>query len=408
MEVKNNMKVEQVYELVNKTTQEILGDKAPTVGGDNLTKLVDVGKELFDNTDVENYMGILVDHIGRMIFVNRPYSGRAPSVRMDDWEFGSIMEKIDAGIPEAKENKSWKLVDGTTYNQDIFNKPKDVKVKFFNDRVTFDIEMSFVDRQIKSAFSNVNQLNAFFSMIYTKIETSMIIKLDSLIMATINNFIANVYLNGTSAQKINIAQGYTETSLSALFKNPNFIRDAAYHIKLASDHMTNISKLFNIGKRVRHTEKSRQKIILLSDFAAGADIYLQSDTFHNELTKLPNADRVSFWQYSGDNFSIDEISAIDVIPNTPNGAGSEVKINGILSVIFDREALGVNNFNRRTTSHYNAAAEFLNMWYKMDAQYFNDFDENFILIYAELPKKARNVDENKVDENKVDKNKVGS
>lgn len=380
------MKVEQVYNLVNNTTKEILGENAPTVGGDSLVNVIDVGKSLFDATSVENYMGVLVDHIGRMIFVDRPYAGRAPSVRMDEWEFGSIMEKVDAGIPEAKENKSWSLVDGQTYNQDVFTKPKDVKVKFFNDRVTFDVEMSFVDKQIKSAFSNVTQLNAFFSMIYTKIETSMTIKLDSLIMATINNFIANVYTSGNAAQKINLAADYAGAeSLDALIKNPQFIRNAAYQIKLASDHISNISTVFNIGKRVRHTPKDRQKIVMLSDFAAAADIYLQSDTFHNELTKLPNSDRVSFWQYSGNSFAIDDISAIDVIPNTPSGAGTEVKIKGIIACIFDHDALGVNNLDRRVTAHYNSAAEFLNQWYKMDAQYFNDFDENFVLLYAEIP-----------------------
>lgn len=378
------MKVEQVYEIVNALAQEALGADTPTVGGDDISKVIDVGRTVFESMPMDNYVKKLVDHIGKMIFVNRPYSGRAPSVRMDGWEFGSILQKVDAGLPEAEMNPSWQLANGQEYKQDIFVAPTDVTVTFWNDRVTFQIHMSFVEDQIKSAFDNINQMNAFFSMIFTKIETAMVIRLDQLIMSTINNFIANVYANGNTAQKINLGEGYTiGTKLSDAIKSPEFIRNAAYRIKLTSDHLTNASQVFNIGKRVRHTPKDMQKIILLDAIGASADIYLQSDTFHNELTKLPNADRVSYWQYSGENYDIEDTSAIDVIPATKAGAGAEVKISGVIGTIFDREALGVNNFNRRTTTHYNGAAEFVNMWFKMDAQYFNDFNENFVLIYFE-------------------------
>lgn len=380
------MKVAQVAEIVNNLTAEILGEGAPTAA-DDLSNVVDIGKAIFDATSVDNYVHKLVDHIGRVVFVNRPYSGRAPSVRMEGWEYGSVLEKIDADIPEAKANQSWNLVDGQNYAQDTFNSPKGITVTFWNDRVTFDIEMSFTDMQVKSAFSNGAQLNAFFSMIYTKIDMSMTIKLDSLIMATINNFIANVYTKG-GAQSVNLLAKYKEvnptstvTAATAMY-DLDFIKFAAYQFKLYSRRLTNASKVFNMENRVRHTPVDLQKIIMLDSFADAADVYLQSDTFHNELTKLPNADKISFWQYSGNNYDFADVSAIDIVPNTTAGGAAEVKLSGIIGVIFDRDALGVNNYNRRNTAHYNAAAEFTNMWFKMDAQYFNDFKENFVLFYV--------------------------
>lgn len=375
------MRVEQVATIVNTLSQGVLGETAPTVAVD-LSNVVDVGRAILDATSVDNFVKKLVDHIGRMVFVNRPYSGRAPSVLMDGWEYGAILEKVDAGIPEAEENPTWKLENGQRYDQDIFDGPKDVVVKFYNDKVTFQVHMSFAEEQVKSAFSNGTQLNAFFSMIYTKIDTSMTIKVDALVMSTINNFIANVYNNGKPAQKINLGAGFTGT-VKELLKKPEFIRNAAYEVKLASDHLTNVSKAFNIGGRVRHTSKDLQKIILLDAFGASADIYLQSDTFHNELTKLPSADRVSFWQSSGQSFDLDDTSTINVIPANEAGNGAATKVTGILGIIFDRDALGVNNYNRRVTNHYNAVGEFINFWYKMDAQYFNDFNENFVLMYCE-------------------------
>ena len=97
------MKVEQIYSLMNTVTGEILG-KADVVKED-LSNVVDVGTEIFNQSSVDNYVKSLVNHIGKVIFVNRPYAGNAPSVLMDGWEFGSVLEKIQADIPEAVENE---------------------------------------------------------------------------------------------------------------------------------------------------------------------------------------------------------------------------------------------------------------------------------------------------------------
>lgn len=377
------MKVEQIASIVNSLSAEVLGAEAPTVATD-FSNIVDVGKQTFDALPVDNYVRKLLDHIGKVVFVNRPYSGRAPSVVMDGWEFGSILEKIDADIPEAENNPTWNLQDGKTYNQDIFTSPKGVTAKFWNDRVTFQVTMSFAEEQVKSAFSSVEQLNAFFSMIYTKIETSMTIKVDSLTMGTINNFIANSF---TAGKGVNLLANYkalnptsTITADNALY-NLDFLKYASYQLMLYSNRMTNASRVFNIGGKVRHTPRDLQKIVMLDAFADAANVYLQSDTFHNEMTKLPEADKVSFWQYTGKNYSFEDVSAINIVPATEAGAGAEVKISGILACIFDRDALGINNYNRRVTNHYNGNGEFINNWYKMDAQYFNDFNENFVFFY---------------------------
>lgn len=63
-------------------------------------------------------------------------------------------------MPDSVENESWDLTAGQTYNQDIFNAPK-VHTKFFNSKVTYEIDMSFADRQVKQSFSNAVQLNSF-------------------------------------------------------------------------------------------------------------------------------------------------------------------------------------------------------------------------------------------------------
>lgn len=375
------MLMTQVYELMNSVTQEVLGETA--VVQEDLTNVVDIGDQIANLNLLDNYVRSLVDHIGKMIFVTRAYQGSAPSLLMDSWEYGSILEKVTYdGLPEATENESWELQDGEEYNPNIFTKPS-VSAKFFDKRVTFEVPMSFAERQVKSAFSSASQLNAFFSMIYNAIDKSMTVKTDGLIERTLNNFIGETLHTGANTvRSINLLAGYNTqygTSLTAeqAILTPEFIRYAAYMFKLYSDRMVKISNLFNGGGKDRFTPKDMQKIIMLSEFKTAADVYLQSDTFHNELTKLPEADEVAYWQGSGIAYDFKSTSAI----NVKTSGGNTVAQAGILGVILDRDACGVSNLSRRVTTDWNAKGEFWNNWYKFDAGYFNDFNENGIVFH---------------------------
>ena len=392
------MQVNQIYEIVNGITSEILGDSA--VVNEDLSNVVEIGDTIANlgSAAFENYTRSLIDRIGRVVFVNRPYSGSAPSVLMDSWEYGSILEKIQAEMPEAQQNDSWELTNNYVYEQDRFKKP-DVSAKFFNSKTTFETQMSFAERQVKSAFESVGQLNAFFSMIDTAIYNGQTVKTDGLIMRVINNAIANTinaefsggsgYAASSGVRAVNLLYLYNQvhssatiSTLSAAMTNPEFIRFAAYTMSLYQDRMRKLSKLFNIGGKARFTPADRLHFIMLNDFAKAADIYNQSDTFHEQFTRLPNAETVPYWQGSGTGYGLDSISSINVTVNAEGGSTATISATGIIGVMFDRDALGVCNQDRRVTTHYNARAEFFNNWYKVDAQYFNDFNENCVVFYA--------------------------
>lgn len=393
------MQVTQIYTIMNSISSEILG-KTDLVQED-LSGIVDMGDEIFNAGKVDNYVKSLVDHIGRVVFVDRPYMGSVPSVLMDGWEFGSVLEKIRVDLPSAAENESWELTDGTSYDQDVFTKPV-VTAKFFNSKVTFEVPMSFTEMQVKESFSNATQLNGFMSMLYNAVDKSMTIKLDALVMRTINNMIGQTlyseyeeakYGDSTGIRAVNLlymynqANGTTLTAEKAIY-TPEFIRFASYQIGLYSDRLTKISTLFNAGGTDRFTPKDMQHIVLLSDFVNAASSYLQSDTFHDQLVSLPKAETVPYWQGSGKKYSFDDISGIDIKISDGSSPAVAITATGILGVIFDRDALGVTNMNRRVTSHYNAKAEFYNNWYKMDAGYFNDMNENFVVFFVADPTPA--------------------
>ena len=376
------MKVEQVYSIMNAVTQTTLGENE--VLAEDLSNIVDIGNSIMNVAGIENYVRSLTDHIGKTIFVNRAYSGSVPSVLMDGWEFGSILEKVTYDdLPEATENESWKLENGKSYDVNVFTQPK-ASAKFFNKRVTFEVPMSFAERQVKSAFDNAAQLNSFFSMIYNAIDKSMTVKVDGLVSRTINNMIGETLVNGANTVKaVNILKMYNEKFGTRLTANnciydPEFIRYASLVIGLWSDRLTKLSTLFNVGGKDRFTSKDLQHIVLLSEFEAYAKAYLYSDTYHKEFTALPNAEKVAYWQGSGTNYDFASTSKIHVTTSS----GDEVEQSGILGIIFDRDALGVSNLDRRVTTNYNAKGEFFNNWYKFDAGYFNDLNENFVVFYV--------------------------
>lgn len=389
------MEVKQIYQLLNDVTKEVLG--STDLVQEDLTGLVDLGKEVFNQNAVDNYVKSLVNHIGKVVFVNRPYSGKIPSVLMDSWEFGSVLEKISADIPEAEENKSWELTDGATYAQDVFHKPV-VTAKFFNSKVTFEVAVSITERQVKESFSNSEQLNAFYSMIYNAVEKSITIKTDSLIMRTINNMIAETlkadsaafggdgaldYTSASTARCVNLLKLYNTqkgTTLTAdkALTDPDFIRYASYTIGLYSDRLASISSAFNVGGKPRFTPKDNLHVVLLSDFEKAARAYLYADSYNKEQVLLPKAETIPFWQGSGKNYDFSSTARITIKETD----GQSVEISGVLGVMFDRDALGVCNVDRRVTTNYNAKAEFFNNYYKFDAGYFNDTNENFVLFFV--------------------------
>lgn len=390
------MTVQQIYNLMNTVTSEIMGKS--NVVREDLSNVVDVGKELFSNTDIDNYVKSLVNHIGKVIFVNRPYTGNVPSMMMDSWEFGSVLEKIQADIPQATENKSWELTNGQSYDPNVFYKPT-VSVKFFNSRVTFEVPMSFTEKQVKDSFSNAAQLNGFLSMLYNAVDKSMTVKVDSLVMRTIDNMIAHTLhaefhadtkndystLSGTKA--VNLLKLYKEKYSKTLtaeqaVTDPDFIRYASYIMGVYADRMGKLSTLFNVGKKERFTPSDMLKVVMLSDFEKAASTYLYADTWHNENVKLPTAETVPYWQGSGTGYDFASTSCIHVAISDDDGATVDVVANGILAIMYDKDAMGVCNTDRRVTTQYNAKAEFFNNFYKFDASYFNDLNENFVVFFV--------------------------
>lgn len=372
------MKVTQIATILNEAQQEIIGEDAITT--ENLENVVDMGKQILEATDVDNYVRKLIDKVGRMIFVDRVYNSTAPDILTDSWEYGSAMQKVRCEMPDAVENDSWKLTNGQSYDPFVFTAP-DVQSKFYDSKVTYEVQMSFTEMQVKSAFNSPAEMNSFFAMIENRIRFKLTLSNDILKTRTVNNLIAEkIHSNNNVVNLLTMYNTEFTQTLKAdhALMDKDFLRYAIGKIKEYIKYIQRPSMLFNDGGYTTFTPESDMKMVLLSRFVNTAEVYLQSDTFHNDLVKLTGYSEVPYWQGSGtgETFDFTEISKIDV----KTASGNAVSQTGIIGTIFDRDACMVCNANPRVTSIYNPKGEYWNYFYKYDASYFNDTMENCVVF----------------------------
>lgn len=373
----------QVAELVNGATKEILGES--TVVTEDLTGVVDMGVALANANAYKNFVENLLVQIAKVRFVDRKYSGKAPNVYRDNFEYGQIVEKVRSKLDEARDNQSWMLTDGGSYDDNVFI-ANDVSVKLFMNNVTFEVRKSITNKHIKNAFTSGTELGKFVSMVLTMVENSLQVKTDRLIMMTINNFAAEVYNNRSTVPtaSINLLAEfkaiYTDSTLTAsnCLYDKDFLIYASARIKEIQKDMENYSTLFNQSDAEVFTPMDLQHLVLLEKFEANVSTFAQSSTFHDDFIKLPYHSTVNAWQGTGTANTFDGKGKIMV----KTASGNTVTVTGVIGVLFDHDALGITQDAPNVETHYVKSAQFTNYWFKENTMYFNDLDENFVLFYV--------------------------
>ena len=302
------MQVNQIYSILNDVMLEVTGqrqtesgDPNPFIVQEDLSNIVDMGTLVFSGqTWKDNYVKSMINRIGREVFVDRTYTGYAPDVLRDAWEYGSIMSKTRCKIFDAKANPSWNLQAGETVNQFEFN-PPDVTQKFYNSKVAWQIDCSFTEQQLKESFTSAAAMNRFISMIENRIQTSMTIYIDSLIMRTINNFIAEkIYAsNGVIDLLAEYNAGLdTPITAAAAMRSKEFLRFAALTISLFVDRFRAPSANFNVpdtdDANITFTPREYAHLVLHTDLAKAMEVYLQSDTYHDELVRIGEYETIPY------------------------------------------------------------------------------------------------------------------
>ena len=382
------MDVKQIYDFTNKAVEQAIGESA--LLQEDLSNIVEVGTAIFNAKALDKYVDALVNHIGRVVCVTRAYRGILASLQVDAWEFGSVMEKITMELPKAEENETYSLVDGNVYEENQFYQPV-VSAKFFNKRTTFEIPMSITEKQVKQSFTNATQLSSFVAMIFNAIENALTLRIEEMSRRAINNLIGEtiynefsggVYNASTGVRAVNLLYEYNQIAPTPITKadalhDEGFLKYASYTMAMYQDKLKSMSTLFNLGGKERFTPADRLHFVALSNFTRASDMYLQSDTFHKELVALKGYETIPYWQGTGTDYAFDNVSKI----NVKTAEGHTLQLDGILAVMFDTDGCLITNKNRRITSKWNAKAEFTNYWYKVDAEYIVDTNENAVVFF---------------------------
>lgn len=390
------MKVEQIKDIINLANRQVLGKEELTEI--NLEGLISTGKTLFqmqedapNNHIVDNYVNAIIDATAKYVFVNRVYKRRAPKVLMDNWEFGTLVRKIRISkLPKAQNNQAWELVDGQVYEENQFYKPHVIE-SIFNDKTSFMVPISITEEQVKSAFTTMDEMTRFMGMIETMIYNKLNLDLDATIMLTINNMISltlkddygtSAYNSKSGVKAVNLLYLYNQKYGTTLTKqkaigDKDFLRFAVETIKNYTGKLTAMTSLFNIKKSDKFTEKDLQHLVILDTFINAIQTHLQSDTYHKELVEMPYYETVNFWQGVGNDFDFEDTSTINITDSN----GNKTNINYVVGVLFDRDALGVSQFEDHVETKYIKIARFWNNFYSREARYFNALDEQFVVFF---------------------------
>ena len=375
------MLITQTKEILATIANEMLGEEN-TIVTENLANLQDIGNVLITQQNVDTYVKKLVDKIGKVVFKNRLLNSTAPSLLVDSWEYGAILQKVRMKLIPAEENDAVKLVDGQSYDQNVFHQPT-VSATFYSKEITFEVPISYTMEQLKSSFNSESELNGFYNLLETTVQNSLTVKTDALIMRTINYRIGKTYTKGRASQKINLLAGYNAASGKSLttadcFQDEGFLKYAISEIKNYQDRLKLPTSLFNDQKEETFTPVQNQKLVLLSDFKNTVDTHLIPVVQNSENLTL-SCETVPYWQGSGKTFSFADISKIDVTLDTTS---EKAQVGGIIGILFDDEALKVGNLSQYVTTNYNAKGDFYTNYYKEQSGFFVDLAENFVIFYV--------------------------
>ena len=391
------MKVNQISTILNDVFGEVLGESG--VIAEDLRNIVSAGQVItgsstFDS-QFENYVGKIVDKVGKTVFVDRVYKAKDLGLWRDAFEYGSVLEKIRCDVGDYKDNAEWDLTkdsdsDGDLdYNENIATHvadlfkfiPASVRAKYFNTKVTYKTVISITRKQLKSAFDSASKMARFIAMIENRIASKMEIAKDQLQRRTLANLMGekihnDKFVNLKALYEAEVG-GTVPGTLAEALNTPSVCRFIAKKLTQDRQFLTQPSTIFNDGSYYTFTPDADSRLVVLSDVDAGLKFNLYGDTFNEEFVKLDNYKTVPYWQGPGTSMSIADRSSI----NIKTSANHDVNQGAIIGVLFDRDAAMVCNEDPEVRSQYNADGNFTNFFYSTDCSYYNDLDEN-VIVYT--------------------------
>lgn len=385
----------QIYTIVNEVASQAMGSKAIAVV-DNST-LLSVGKTLLDSAEVKNnFINALTDRIGRTIVSFRAYHSHFPDFERDSIEWGNILQKIKIGMPDAEDDQSYNLVNGTSVDQYKINKAT-VNQLLFTTETPWQTHITVHLRDLKKAFLSAEAMGVFISSMFGEVQNRIELAMENLSMECVNNYIGEIhYRSDTSPSRtIKLLTEYKDktgvdhtTEPEQALEDENFLKYVVKRINSISTMFTRMTtNRFNTpsyagvgdssGVYTRHTPTSEQRLMLHMDLvnALKTDVNAKAFNMGQVSIDIPYM-TIPFWQ------SIDSPTGISV--KLASTSAETQTISLIMGVLYDREALGSYKKEYQSlTTPVNAAGMYYNVFYHMRTLYFNDLTENGVIFVLE-------------------------
>lgn len=383
----------QIFGIVNEVAAQAMGNKTMAVV-DN-SGLVALGNTVLGSNDTKNnFINALTDRIGRTIVSFRAYHSHFPDFERDSIEWGNILQKLKIGMPNAEEDQSYNLEDGTSVDMYKINKAK-VNQLLFSTETPWQTHITVHLDELEKAFVDYSAMGAFISGMFGEVQNRIELAMETLSIDCVNNYMAEMIKRKVQrpSRVINLVTDYNTAmgleTANALkpqdaLNTPSFLEYVVRRINTISSTMEYMtSGMYNDTAFAggdtqndiysRHTPKSEQRMMLYIDLVNSLKTNVNSKAFNMKEVAIDLPFKtVPFWQ---------SIKTPDGINVKPASGGTAIVQPSVMGILFDREAMGT--FKKKyssLTSPINAAGKYYNVFYHMIEMYYNDLTENAVVF----------------------------
>ena len=385
--------ITQIPSIVNDAVADALG-KTSVLNDLDSTDIVSMGKAISQFDAYEGFFKSLVNRIVRTVYFVRTYSGTDRKILRDEHEYGAFVQKVYYSNVQATDNPTYDYsgTNGAFVQNSPYGVTQTVTVEtlIFGGKGTWTLEIVRPIPQIQTAFTSEAAMLAFIDGMYMYVDNQFKLEEERIVALAANTSIANCIANGLARNLLdeyNLAHSGATLTVAQALESADFLKFASKEISRTIDNMGKMSTVFNVDGYETFTDKENLVVEMNTEFAKATDMYLQADTFHDELTRLPGYTSIPFWQGSGKAFAFADTSAIDIIHDdfiTETNLTGEIKQGGIICFLHDIENVAAYFGRRRTWEMYNPRAEVINHGEKAEKGFAVDSHANAVVFYMEV------------------------
>ena len=370
----------------------------------------------------ENVLNSLSLVLGRTFMAVRPYEAKFKILNsINSGAYSNRLRKISFYSRDPKEagqvntnlntNLAMGFDNGTnsgssTESMWVQNAPVPLELNFGGSSAWQDSSTVYRDA-LKIALRGPSEFAEFLNGVMVEKGNDIESQKEAFNRMTFLNYVAGIYdldvanpngraVNLTSEFNAYYGTSYTTAQLLTTYRKDLF-EFAVTRFKTDSDNLENRSARFHwsptktIGADsytlLRHTPKSRQRMILYKPFITMAEATIMPEIFNPQYLDIKNAEFVNFWQAdAGDILKNAEINVTPSIPDvsTPGSqtVGTAVNLKYFIGALYDADAILVDyQLEDAIATPVEARKRYYNMWWSFQKNAIADFTENGIIYF---------------------------